>query len=79
MECIRVLILSMLKFLLYFISGYIVLFFGVTMINYLVKNIHIKIETKKQEDKKVDMWATKKIKPINKTWNKSLGVWEIDD
>lgn len=73
------LILSILKFLLYFIFGYIVLFFGVTVINYLVKNIHIKIETKKQEDLKVDMWATQKTKSINKTWNKSLGVWEVDD
>lgn len=72
-------ILSILKFLLYFILGYMLLFFGVTIVNYLVKNIYIKIETKKQEDSKVEMWSTKKVKPINKTWNQNLGVWEIDD
>lgn len=73
------LILSILKFLLYFILGYITMFIGITMINYLVKHVYIKIETKKQDDKKIDMWATQKVKPINKTWNKNLGVWEIDD
>ena len=64
-----------INFLIGFISTYFFLFF----ITFIVTHIASVTMKFKNKDKKQNVVKTpKKQKEIKKTWNESLGVWEID-
>lgn len=64
-----------INFLIGFMSTYFFLFF----ITFIVTHIASVTMEFKNKDKKQNMVKTpKKQKEVKKTWNESLGVWEID-
>lgn len=69
------------KIIFTFFIGYILLFISVPIIVSVVRKIKQCIDNKIIEDNKTEMWSSKTVKnkTINRTWNNTLGVWEIND
>lgn len=69
------------KIIFTFFVGYILLFISVPIIIGATRKIKQCIDNKIIEDNKTEMWSSKTVKnkTINRTWNNTLGVWEIND
>lgn len=70
-------ILSIFKFLLGFILIYFSLFFIVFIVT-RIASVTMSFKDKIKAQEKGIVKKPKKIKEVKKTWNESLGVWEID-
>lgn len=69
----------LLKNLFYFIIIYITVFIFIFIILRALKKIKKFLTLKKKEQEKNNIKIVKKpIKDVKKTFNKSLGVWEIE-
>lgn len=66
-----------INFLIGFISTYFFLFF-ITFIVTHIASVTMSFKDKIKAQEKGIVKKTKKIKEVKKTWNESLGVWEID-
>lgn len=64
-----------------FLIGFILIYVFLFAITFVVTRIHCvttNLKQKKIEEEKGIIKKRKKRKEIKKTWNESLGVWEID-
>lgn len=65
------------KGLFIFITSYL-LIFGITCIVTRAYKFYQNIYTRRKEQNKGIVKRPKKQKKVKKTWNETLGVWEID-
>lgn len=65
------------KFLLGFVLTYFFFFF-ITFIVTRIASVTMSFKDKIKAQEKGIVKKPKKIKEVKKTWNESLGVWEID-